>query len=400
MFVPTGSPAPDYYGAMRLGDNRYANSVVALNASTGALVWAFQTVHHDLWDYDNASPPALVSVTHAGARVPAVVQATKTGMLFVLNRENGRPLHPVEERAVPASNIPQEQAARTQPFTVATPPLSPHRLTPDQIWATSDADRAACRAAIEGLRNEGIFHAARCERHSGHAVEHRRRALGRYCRRPWYARLPSCPSTVSRQWCSSFPARVSTWRVRGAKNSGWATITNTIRCRALLMSCGGGCCLRRPACHARRRRSARWSRSICRPASASGKRRSGRFSSPLSAELAAKVPSEWGSPNLGGPIVTAGGVVFIGAALDRSLHAFDIETGRHLWNGSLPQSGKATPMSYQLASGEQFVVIVAGGGGAWGAGDYSSPFGSPRFGTRNLAFVPRQIPDSASTPNS
>ena len=156
VFVPTGSAAPDYYGALRLGDNRYANSIVALDVSTGKLTWAFQTVHHDLWDYDNASPPALTTVTRNGTRVPVVIQATKTGMLFVLNRESGQPVLPIEERAVPASLIPDEQAARTQPFTVATP-LSPHRFTVDQIWATSDTDRAACRSAIEGLRNEGIF---------------------------------------------------------------------------------------------------------------------------------------------------------------------------------------------------------------------------------------------------
>src|ERR1044071_2300277 len=98
VFVPTGSAAPDYYGALRLGDNRYSNSIVALRASTGRLVWSFQTVHHDLWDYDNASPPALVTVTHDGASVPAVLQATKTGMLFVLARATGRPIFSVEER--------------------------------------------------------------------------------------------------------------------------------------------------------------------------------------------------------------------------------------------------------------------------------------------------------------
>src|SRR5204862_1169721 len=119
VFVPTGSAAPDYYGAMRLGDNRYANSIVALKASTGQLVWAFQTVHHDLWDYDNASPPALATITRHGARVDVVVQATKTGMLFVLDRDNGRPVFPVEERHVPPSTIPVEEASPTQPFTTA-----------------------------------------------------------------------------------------------------------------------------------------------------------------------------------------------------------------------------------------------------------------------------------------
>lgn len=108
VFVPTGSAAPDYYGALRLGDNRYANSLVALKASTGQVVWSFQTVHHDLWDYDNASPPALVMLTRDGARVPAVIQATKTGMLFVLNQETGRPILPVEEREPPRIDGPAD----------------------------------------------------------------------------------------------------------------------------------------------------------------------------------------------------------------------------------------------------------------------------------------------------
>ena len=157
MYVPTGSAAPDYYGALRLGDNRYANSIVALHTATGQVAWAFQTVHHDLWDYDNASPPALVTVTRNDRPVPVVLQATKSGMLFVLDRETGTPVFPVEERPVPASDIPLEEAARTQPFTAITPPLSPHRFSMDDVWSTNDANREACRAAIAGLRNEGIF---------------------------------------------------------------------------------------------------------------------------------------------------------------------------------------------------------------------------------------------------
>ncbi len=157
MFLPTSSAAPDYYGALRLGDNRYANSIVALRASTGAVVWHFQTVHHDLWDYDNASPPALVNVTRDGKTIPAVVQATKTGQLFVLHRETGVPIFPVEERKVPASTIPGEEASPTQPFTTLTPPLSPHSLTADQAFGIGPEALAACRQLIAGLRNEGIF---------------------------------------------------------------------------------------------------------------------------------------------------------------------------------------------------------------------------------------------------
>jgi quinoprotein glucose dehydrogenase len=157
VFIPTSSPAPDYYGVLRLGDNRYANSIVALSLSTGKLEWAFQTVHHDLWDYDNASPPALVTIKHNDAEIPAVLQATKTGMLFVLHRETGEAIFPIEERPVAASDIESEEAAPTQPFTVLMPPLSPHQLTPDEAWGINDADRTACRAVLEGLRNEGIF---------------------------------------------------------------------------------------------------------------------------------------------------------------------------------------------------------------------------------------------------
>src|SRR5688572_21068601 len=110
VFLPTSSPAPDYFGGLRLGENRYANSIVALRASTGRVVWHFQTVHHDLWDYDNASPPALTTVTRNGARVAAVIQTTKSGMMFVLDRMTGKPLFPVEERAVSPSSVPGETA--------------------------------------------------------------------------------------------------------------------------------------------------------------------------------------------------------------------------------------------------------------------------------------------------
>ncbi|MGH7460825.1 MAG: PQQ-binding-like beta-propeller repeat protein [Longimicrobiales bacterium] len=157
VFVPTSSPAPDYYGVLRLGNNRYANSIVALRASTGRLVWSFQTVHHDLWDYDHAAPPALVTLRHGSQEIPAVIQATKTGMLFVLHRETGEPLFPIEERAVPRSDVPGEEGSPTQPFTTAIAPLSPHRFMLDQVWGPTESDRAACRSMIDGLRNEGIF---------------------------------------------------------------------------------------------------------------------------------------------------------------------------------------------------------------------------------------------------
>jgi quinoprotein glucose dehydrogenase len=156
VLVPTGSASPDYYGGERLGQNRYANSITALRASTGTVVWSFQTVHHDLWDYDNASPPALVTVEYGGRRRDAVLQATKTGQLFVLDRDTGVPIVPVTEMPVPHSTVAGEEASPTQPQS-AIGPLSPQGLAPDSVWGVNDADRAACRAVASALRNEGPF---------------------------------------------------------------------------------------------------------------------------------------------------------------------------------------------------------------------------------------------------
>src|SRR5437773_520047 len=149
VFVPTGSAAPDYYGGERLGENRYANSVVALRASTGALVWAFQVVHHDLWNYDVAAEPALVTIRHDGRDVPAVVVSTKMGHVFVLSRETGAPLFPVEERPVPHSDVPGEAAWPTQPFPVRPPPLDQHIVGAADAWGPTPQDLAFCRDRLE-----------------------------------------------------------------------------------------------------------------------------------------------------------------------------------------------------------------------------------------------------------
>ena len=373
VFIPTGSAAPDYYGVLRLGRNRYANSIVALRASTGQLVWAFQTVHHDLWDYDNASPPLLVTVTHDGAKVPAVLQATKTGMLFVLDRENGRPIFPVEERPVPASDIPGEQASPTQPFPKVIAPLSPNRFTLEQVWGVTDADRAACHAAIDSLRNEGIFTPPSVRgtfvlpsniggaHWGGVAVDPVRQIAIVPVNR-----IAAVVQLIPREQFDHERAMTEDKRLgRDYEYNGmWGT--PYVMRRRMILSPSGLPCTAPPfgtlVAIDLKTGHRLWEVPL------------GSFTRPLPAEQAATVPAEWGSPNLGGPIVTAGGIIFIGAALDRWLHAYDIETGRELWRGPLPESGKATPMSYQLPSGEQFVAIAVGGGGAFGAGDYVVAF--------------------------
>lgn len=157
VFIPTGSASPDHYGGLRPGDNKWANSVVALQAKTGKLVWGFQLVHHDLWDYDTASPPLLATVLHHGKPLPVVIQGNKTGLLFVLNRDTGEPVFPVEERSVPQSDVPGETASRTQPFPVAPPPLAPQQLALNEVWGPTPEDRDACKQVIQKLRNEGIY---------------------------------------------------------------------------------------------------------------------------------------------------------------------------------------------------------------------------------------------------
>src|SRR5438093_2046953 len=373
VFIPTGSAAPDYYGVLRLGRNRYANSIVALHASTGKLVWAFQTVHHDLWDYDNASPPALVTVTHGGASVPAVLQATKTGMLFVLERETGRPLFPVEERSVPSSDIPGEEASRTQPFTAVTPPLGPYRFSTDSVWGTSDADRAACHAAIDGVRNEGIFTPPSGRgtfvipsniggAHWGGVAADPVRQIAVVP----VNRVAAVVQLIPREQFNHEQAMADDRRLgRDYEYNGMSGTPYVMR-RGILLSPSRLPCTPPPfgtlVAINLKTGGPLWEVPLGAPA---------RLVPP---QQVAKIPAQWGSPSLGGPIVTAGGVVFIGASLDRWLHAYDVETGRELWKGPLPESGKATPMSYQLQSGRQFVVIAVGGGGAWGVGDYVVAF--------------------------
>src|SRR6202043_2976989 len=131
VFMPTGSASPDYYGGLRPGDNKWANSVVALRVKTGEFAWGFQLVHHDLWDYDSASPPLLATLQHEGKNVPVVIQGNKTGFLYVLNRDTGTPVFPVEEHPVPRSDVPGETSSPTQPFPTALPAVAPQRLSAD-----------------------------------------------------------------------------------------------------------------------------------------------------------------------------------------------------------------------------------------------------------------------------
>ena len=157
VFVPTTSPSPDFFGGLRPGDNRHANAVVALDAATGQLRWSFQTVHHDVWDYDVPAQPGLYSVWKDGHLHDVVVQVTKTGFVFVLDRETGEPFLPIEERPVNQTGAPGEALSPTQPFPAVTPPVVPSLLSPDDAFGITWFDRRACRQRIASARSEGLF---------------------------------------------------------------------------------------------------------------------------------------------------------------------------------------------------------------------------------------------------
>jgi quinoprotein glucose dehydrogenase len=335
VYVPTSSPSPDYYGGERLGRNDYANSIVALRASTGRVAWHFQLVHHDLWDYDVASPPLLATVRGQ----PAVIATTKTGMMYVLNRETGVPIFPVEERAVPASTIPGERAWPTQPFSTL-PPLSPHR------WDASTTN-AECQSLLRGLRNEGIFTPPSLEgtlvlpsniggaHWGGLAFDPARQlAVVPVNRLAAMVRLiPAAGANLDSLRADRSRIGYEDTRMRG---------TPYIMRRKILFVPPGIPCTPDPP-------GALVAIDLATGAKA--------WETPL-------------PPQLGGPIATAGGLVFMAGTIDRMIRAFDIENGRELWKAELPAGGKATPMTYRGADGRQYVVIAAGGDGeTWGAGD-------------------------------
>lgn len=368
VFVPTSAPSPDYFGGRRLGRNDYANSIVALRASTGAVAWHFQTVHHDLWDYDNASPPALVDVTIDGRVRPAVLQATKTGMLFVLDRETGVPLVPVEERPVPVSDVPGEEAWPTQPFS-AIPPLSPHAFTAAQAFGLSEESRRGCAETIAALRNEGIFTPPSLR---GTLVMPSNIGGAHWGGVAWDARrgIAVVPVNTLAAFVRLIPAEgLDADSLRSTSNRMGHQVnrlrgTPFYQVRSLLLGSDGSPCTPPPF-------------GELVGVDVAGRRIAWR--TPLGA-VAGDVPdlAGLGSPNLGGAIVTSGGLAFIAATLDARLRAFDVETGRELWSGALPAGGKATPMTYLGADGRQYVVIAAGGdGGRFGSSDALVAFALP-----------------------
>jgi len=373
VLVPTGSASPDFYGGKRLGSNRFANSLLALEVATGRLAWHQQLVHHDLWDFDLAAQPVLLDIEMQGIPVPAVIEATKTGMLYVFDRKKGQPLFPITERPVPRSLVPGEQASPTQPFSSIPSLVSQRRLEAKDAWGITFWDRAKCRDLIASYRNEGIFTPPDTRgtilspsylggvNWGGIAVdESRQRIFAAVNHMPMVVTLMTREELERQAQSGDYP------------RSEFALQTGTpygMR-REPLLSPWGLPCTQPP-----------WGTLV----SVDLRRNRIVWQVPLGSTEGIGpwfAPSRtFGTPNVGGPIVTAGDLVFVGAAMDSYFRAFDLETGRELWKYHLPAGGQATPMSYRAGRDQrQYIVIAAGGHGNLGTprGDYVIAFALPK----------------------
>ena len=344
IFLPTAGPTAAFYGGERPGDDLYTSSVVALRASTGQVVWHFQTTHHDVWDYDVAAQPTLATLRRDDREIPAVLIGTKMGFVFALERETGKPIFPIEERPVPTSDVPGEQLSPTQPIPLAPPPLVPQSLKPEDAWGLVYLDRIVCRDRIAALRSEGLYtppslrgtllfpftgggvnwgggafdpgrglyivntsriaHAVKLIPRADYAAAHAadpKVEIGRGLGTPYAARREVLLSPLG------LPCNPPPWGTLAAVDMNAGTIKWQV---PLGLSPYGGFIK--------------------------------------------------GVPSLGGPIVTGSGLVFIAAAMDNHIRAFDVESGVELWRADLPAGGQATPMTY-VTGGRQYLVIAAGG---------------------------------------
>jgi quinoprotein glucose dehydrogenase len=347
VFAPTGSASPDFWGGERPGDNRWANSVVALEGETGTLRWGQQLVHHDLWDYDVGSQPTLADLVHDGKHVAAVIQATKTGFLYTLDRDSGAPIFPIVEKAVPQDAVPGEHPSPTQPFPVAPPALTRQApITADDAWGVAWFDSRACRKRIEGYRSEGMFQPP--------AIKDSLMQPGNAGGANWGGiafdpkRQLAVVNTMNLPFVVALIPRAEFLKQRESgdyQDFEFARQEGTpygMR-RTAFKSSLGIPCVKPP-----------WGMLTA----VDMEHGTIKWQVPLGD--APYIHVNIGMPAIGGPIVTASGLTFIAASLDGRMRAFDTDSGKLLWEVKLPAGGQATPMTYSIG-GRQYVVIAAGG---------------------------------------
>jgi glucose dehydrogenase len=350
VYAPLGAPTSDFYGADRVGDGLYGNSLVALDARTGAKKWHQQLVHHDIWDYDVAAPPALFDIQRGGRVIPAVAQITKMGLLFVFDRETGEPVYGVEERPVPQSEIPGEVTAKTQPFPVKPPPLGKNTFRIEDMYDRSPDQARFCKELFE---------------------TNQMKIGGPYTPLPLEGNALFFPSTLGGgNWGGvSVDPSLGLLFVNVMHVAQWGHMEKRGNAYARTSAYGT---------YARF-----WNRETHIPC------QNPPFGELIAVDLASgdiawrsvlgRIESleaigvrDTGTLNLGGSIATAGGVVFIGATNDSRFRAFDSKTGKMLWEMKLEASGHTSPITYMGRDGRQYVVLMASGGGGFLGGGTSN----------------------------
>jgi quinoprotein glucose dehydrogenase len=393
IYVPYGNQTPDQWGANR-GPNteRFASSITALDIATGKVRWVFQTVHHDLWDMDVPAQPSLIDLDTPSGRVPALVQATKRGDLYVLDRRTGQPIVPVEERPVPQGAVEGDRTSPTQPFSALT--FLPPPLKESDMWGATMFDQLACRIKFRQLRYEGIFTPPSLQGSivypgnfgiidwGGIAVDPIRQiAIANPSYFAFYSRLVPHQQRASAggQTPKNVPSSNGSQQDQPS-NGEQDQRSNEIGGNPMLgtpyaadmgpmMSQLGLPCQAPP-----------WG-YMAGVDLKSGKVVWKHKNGTVRDEAPIPLPFKMGVPSLGGPIVTAGGVAFLTSTLDYYARAYDVTTGRQLWEDRLPAGAQATPMTYKSdASGRQYFVVVAGGHGSLGtkAGDSIIAYALPR----------------------
>jgi len=347
VFLPVGQPAAQYYGGERHGQNLYSSSIVALDATTGKVRWYFQLTHHDMWDYDAEAAPTLIDVVHDGKTIPALVAVSKPGLMFFLNRDTGKSIYPMEERAVPQSDVPGEHSWPTQPFPLKPPPLARQGMKPDEIFTGEPEHEKYCRdlaQKIGGIHSYGSYTPYSSKEYRvifpgqqggpnfggvsvdpglGYVFVNSRdiAGMGRLDKTPpkdQVAYRRSSPlgegSVNARFWdpAKQMPCQQPPWASLMAVNANTGDIA--------------------------------W-----------------RVPLGINEEMEAKGIHNTGAAGQGGPIVTAGGLVFIAGTVDKRFRAFDSKTGKLLWETKLDSEGHTSPITYQGRNGKQYVLIVSSG---------------------------------------
>lgn len=347
IFLPIGQPSSQYYGGAREGQNLYSSSIVALDANTGKVRWQFQITHHDLWDYDAEAAPSLMELTHDGKKIPVVVAISKPGLMFFINRATGKSVYPVEERPVPQSDVPGEHSWPTQPFPVKPPPLARFTITPEEVFTGEPAHEEFCRnlvAQIGGVHNYGAY--------TPYSDKEFRIIFPGQQGGPNYGGVSVDPSLAY--------VFVNSRNVGGLGRLDKTSEGDTVAYRRFSPLGEGSFnarfwdpdtqlpCQKPP-----------WAELMAVNANTGDI--AWRTTLGTSDELEAKGVHDTGAFGQGGPVSTAGGLVFIAGTIDKRLRAFDSRTGKLLWETKLDAEGHTNPMTYMASNGKQYVVIVTSG---------------------------------------